>query len=244
LVDDEPLALRRLRVMLRDHADVEVVAECEDATVALDAIVRERPDVVFLDVQMPEADGFEMLEALRVNPLPFVVFVTAYAEHAVRAFDSNAVDYLLKPFDRERLGRSLDRVRAACAAASGGALSTEVRELVRTLRGGVSYLTRLSVTVGRRTLFVKAEDIDWIRADRNYLELHVGRQQYLLRSSIGALEQQLDPGRFTRIHRSFIVNLDRVRELRMVAPGEHQVCLADGTELPVSASYRDRLRRF
>ncbi len=230
--------------MLRDHADVEVVAECEDATVARDAIVRERPDVVFLDVQMPEADGFEMLETLRVSPLPFVVFVTAHAEHAVRAFDSNAVDYLLKPFDRERLGRSLDRVRAACAAASGGALSTEIRELVRTLRGGAPFLTRLSVTVGRRTLFVKAEDIDWMRADRNYLELHVGRKQYLLRSSIGALEQQLDPQRFTRIHWSFIVNLDRVRELRMVAPGEHQVCLADGTELPVSASYRDRLRRF
>jgi len=230
--------------MLRDHADVEVVAECEDATVALDAIVRERPDIVFLDVQMPEVDGFQMLEALQMVPPPFVVFVTAYAEHAVRAFDSNAVDYLLKPFDRDRLRRSLDRVRAAVAGGSGGVLRTEITELVRTLRGGAPFLARLSVTVGRRTLFVKAEDIDWIRADRNYLELHVGRQQYLLRSSIGALEQQLDPGRFTRIHRSFIVNLDRVRELRMVAPGEHEVSLVDGTELPVSPLYRDRLRRF
>jgi two-component system LytT family response regulator len=243
LVDDEPLALRRLRTMLSEHSDVEIVAECEDAGAALNAVRRERPNVVFLDVQMPEVNGFQMLGALDVTPAPFIVFVTAYAEHAVRAFDADAVDYVLKPFDRARLGRSLDRARAALAAATSEVAGPEVRELVRTLRGAPPYVTRLTATVGRRTFFVKTEDIDWIRADRNYLELHVGPHQYLVRSSIGGLEQQLDPQRFTRIHRSMIVNVDRVRELRMVAPGDYHVLLADGTELPVSAAYRDRLRR-
>ena len=246
VVDDEPLARRRLKAMLAEQADIEVVAEYEDPSDAMKALPESDADVLFLDIQMPELDGFQMLERLGSRPPPFVIFVTAHAEHAVRAFDADATDYLLKPYDRERLERSLDRARAALAAtdsSNGGALGTQVRQLVDQLRERSVYLDRVAVTMGRRTYFVSTRAIDWVQADRNYLRLHVGSKCHLIRSTISGIESRLDPAQFARVHRSFIVRIDHVKELRALISGEYRVVLVDGTELPMSPQYRDRLPR-
>ncbi len=243
MVDDEPLARRRLRAMLAEHPDVEVIGDYEDATEALRALPESKADILFLDVQMPEVDGFAMLERLGTTPRPFVIFVTAHAEHAVQAFDADAVDYLLKPYDRERLARSLGRARAALQAARSGSLDAEVRELVQTLRGRAAHLDRVAVTVGRRTFFVPTDSIDWMQAERNYLRLHVGLKTYLIRSTLSGIEGRLDSSRFARVHRSFLVRIDFVRELRALPSGEYRIVLTDGTEIPMSPQYRDRLPR-
>ena len=246
VVDDEPLARRRLKAMLAEQSDIEVVAEYEDPEDALKVLPDSEADVLFLDIQMPELDGFQVLDRLGSRPPPFVIFVTAHAEHAVRAFDTDATDYLLKPYDRERLERSLDRARAALAATeatNGGALGTQVRELVDQLRERTVYLDRVAVTMGRRTYFVSTRAIDWVQADRNYLRLHVGSKCHLIRSTISGIESRLDPTQFARVHRSFIVRIDHVKELRALVSGEYRVVLVDGTELPMSPQYRDRLPR-
>jgi two-component system LytT family response regulator len=246
VVDDEPLARRRLKAMLAEQSDIEVVAEYEDPTDAMKALPESDADVLFLDVQMPELDGFQMLDGIGSRPPPFVIFVTAHAEHAVRAFDADATDYLLKPYDRERLERSLDRARAALATAdttNGGALGTQVRQLVDQLRERSVYLDRVAVTMGRRTYFISTGAIDWVQADRNYLRLHVGSKCHLIRSTISGIESRLDPTQFARVHRSFIVRIDHVKELRALVSGEYRVVLVDGTELPMSPQYRDRLPR-
>lgn len=241
VVDDEPLARRRLRTMLAEHADIEVVAECEDAAQAVREMAETQPDLVFLDIQMPEMDGFGLLESIADSARPYVIFVTAHAHHAVRAFDADAVDYLLKPYDRNRLARSLERARAARAAVEQGGLQVELRELVNTLRGRPSYLERIAVSIGRRTVFVLTASIDWVQADGNYLRLNVGQKTHLIRSTLTGLEPRLDPTRFVRVHRSYMVQLDRVRELRALPSGEHRLLLIDGTEIPVSQQYRNRL---
>jgi two-component system LytT family response regulator len=246
VVDDEPLARRRLRAMLAEQSDIEVVAEYEDPGDAMKSLADSDADVLFLDIQMPELDGFQMLERLGSRPPPFVIFVTAHAEHAVRAFDADATDYLLKPYDRERLERSLDRARAALAAtdtSNGGVLGTQVRQLVDQLKERSVYLDRVAVTMGRRTYFISTRAIDWVQADRNYLRLHVGTKCHLIRSTISGIESRLDPTQFARVHRSFIVRIDHVKELRALVSGEYRVVLVDGTELPMSPQYRDRLPR-
>jgi two-component system LytT family response regulator len=262
VVDDEPIARRRLVTMLSREAGVEVVGECDDGATAAPVISSVDPDIVFLDVRMPEIDGFTLLSVLPRSRRPVIVFVTAYAEHAVRAFDVDAVDYLLKPYDRLRLAKALARARMSLASVEDRQLRAEVRALADTVRdvvnasaptgegaleaspraaGSSRALDRVAVTIGRRTIFVPVLSIDWIRADRNYLELHVGSRAFLIRSSVAAFEARLDPASFARIHRSLIVRVDAVRELHTVAPGLHKVMLADGTQLPVSAAYRNRL---
>lgn len=256
IVDDEPLARRRLRAMLAVQADVEVVAEAEDAVAARRAIAESRPDVVFLDVEMPGGDGFDVLETARAAGAkwaPFVVFVTAFANHAVRAFDADAVDYLLKPYDDARLMRSLARAREAVAARGVPALASEVRTLLDALKRDASspratsasrdsWLRRIAVTVGTRTVFAKLEDVDWIEASDNYVCLHAGGKHYVVRTTLAALEAQLDPSAFVRVHRSAIVQIDRVREIRTTAQGDARAVMADGKEVAISARYRERLR--
>jgi two-component system, LytTR family, response regulator len=222
IVDDEPLARQRLRTMLADHPDVAIVGESETADEALRAIRGLRPDVVFLDVQMPGMDGFHVLDTMNVTPAPFVVMVTGQAEHAVRAFDRAAGDYLLKPYDHSRLAKAIGRARAALQH-----------------RGG--YLERMAVTLGKRTVFVATSAIDWIEARDNYACLHVGQQQHLVRETLATLEGRLDPKLWVRIHRSAIVRFDRIKELRNLGLGDRAVILQDGTELPVGQKYRDRL---
>ncbi|HKG90971.1 MAG TPA: LytTR family DNA-binding domain-containing protein [Gemmatimonadaceae bacterium] len=280
IVDDEPLARERLRLLLSAEPDIELVGECEHGTEAVEAILggsddededaagggAPAPDLVFLDVQMPELDGFGVVEAVGAERMPTVIFVTAYDEFALRAFDAHALDYLLKPFDDDRFHRALDRARRAVvgrrgalagAGAGGGAAAgggggagegggiavaaPELVTLLRELRHGSPYLDRLVIKSVGRINFVRAEEIDWISADGNYARLHVGDRSHLLRETMNALAAKLDPKRFVRIHRSTIVNLDRIVELRPGAQGEYTVVLRDNTRLTSSKGYRDVL---
>jgi two-component system LytT family response regulator len=229
VVDDEPLARDRIRDLLAADPDVEVVGTCGDGVEAVEAIRALAPDLVFLDVQMPERGGFDVVETIGVDRMPVVVFVTAHDDYALRAFEAHALDYILKPFDEARFRDALARAKAR----------------VREARGSrPRFLTRLMVKSGGRFVFLRDEEIDWLEADGNYVRLHVGPAEHLMRDTIRGLEARLDPERFLRIHRSTIVNLDRVREIHPLFHGEHRVVLSDGTKLTLSRGYRDRLARF
>lgn len=223
IVDDEPLARARLRLMLSDHADVQVVGEAEDVEQAVTVARSERPDLVLLDVRMPKDDGFGLLKRLFLTPMPYVIFVTAYADHAVQAFDANAIDYLLKPYNEERLARALSRARTALGPPTP------------------TYLDRFAVITGQRTVYVPVGTVDWIEAHGNYARLHCGRDVHLVRVTLTRLESDLDPTRFQRVHRSVMVALDRVKELQSLGGGEYRVVLSSGLQLPMSQRYRDRL---
>lgn len=224
LVDDEPLARQRLRLMLSDHADIAIAGEAEDVDQAQQLARSERPDLILLDIRMPGEQGFALIKRLHFTPAPYIIFVTAHAEHAVDAFDAEAVDYLLKPYDEERLAKALTRARNAIAR----------REPVR-------YLDRFAVILGRKTSFVPAEQVDWIEGGGNYAKVHVGKEVHLVRTTMTALERELDPTRFARVHRSAVVALDRVKELQSLGGGEYRVVLRDGTRIPMSQRYRSRL---
>lgn len=241
IVDDEPLGRTVIREMLRRDPEFTVVAECANGHEAVAALNAERPDVVFLDVQMPEVDGFAVLSALDVERLPLVIFVTAYDQYAVAAFDVHAVDYLLKPFDRERFGKALQRAKTQLRQERAGDVSQRILALLEAQQTKTKHLERLVIKTNGRVFFLKTEEIDWISAEGNYVSLHVKKESYLLRETISRLESQLDPQKFARIHRSQIVNLDRIRELRPWSHGEYQILLHDGTELMLSRSYRERL---
>jgi len=238
LVDDEPLARRRIRKLLSRHTDVEIIGDCGNGGEAREAIVRSAPDLVFLDVQMPGLDGFGALEGLET--IPYVIFVTAHDRYALKAFEVSAVDYLLKPFDRRRFDKALERARALLTAERGD-LGRETAALLEELRATSRYLQRLLIKSSGRAFFLKTEEIDWIEAEGKYVRLHAGRESYLLREGVGAIEARLDPHRFLRIHRSTIVNIDRIRELQPWFHHEYRVVLRDGTELMLSRSCRKRL---
>lgn len=240
IVDDEPLARERIRTLLAPHSDVRLVAECGDGEEAVRVLLAERPDVVFLDVQMPELNGFEVLEALPPGERPAVIFVTAYDEHAVRAFEVNAVDYLLKPVEPRRFEAALARVRERRAppGASEAGLEAVLAELRRTR----AWPSRLVVRDGSRVTFVRTEEIDWIDAAGNYARLHVGKAVHLLREPLKVLETRLDPERFLRVHRSAIVNLERVVSVEPYFHGEYTLTLRDGTRLTSSRTHSARLR--
>ena len=244
IVDDEPLAREGMRMHLKDAEDIEVVGECgdgEDAVIAIDALA---PDLVFLDVQMPGLDGFGVIEAVGTGTIPAVVFVTAHEEFAVRAFDAHALDYVLKPVEPERLQRALQRVRAQLENRNGEDLDTRLRALLGKVRPQGSYVERLAVRAGGRISFVRTADIDWVAAEGNYARIHAAGATHLIRETMNALETRLDPERFVRIHRSTIVNSDRIQELEPLFQGDYLIILRDGTRLPSSRAYRDRLRRF
>jgi two-component system, LytTR family, response regulator len=254
-VDDEPPALAGLRAMLARHPDMEIVAEALGGTAAVAAIRDLRPDVVILDVQMPEVDGFAVLEATRRTgvPLPFVIFVTAHDQFAVQAFDVHAVDYLLKPVAEERFARALARAREMISARRDGELGQKLQALLdehskrsaspgSLPSGGAAsdapFATRILVRVGQRDEIVSVSDIDWIRSDDYCSVLHISGRQHIIRETLGALEKRLDPRSFVRIHRSAIVNLSRVTALRRLRMGGVNVVLRDGTQLPVSRARR------
>jgi two-component system LytT family response regulator len=239
IVDDEPLARQRLRHLLREERDFDVVAEAADGPEAVEVIRRERPDLVFLDVQMPEMDGFEVIREIGAAQFPAVVFVTAFEQYAVGAFDVNAVDYLLKPLTRERLAAAVARVRARAQQPGDG--GERLEKLLGELERRPTYLERLLVRAGGRIVVVKLADLDWVDGAGNYLKLHCGKNVYLLRHTLGGLEGRLDPRRFLRIHRSTIVNVDRVAELQTSSSGDYVLVLEDGTRLPMSRGYRHQL---
>jgi len=244
IVDDMPPARRRLRRHLEQVEDFEIVGECGDGASAIDTIRNLRPDLVFLDVQMPEIDGFGVIAALEPANRPAIMFVTAHDEHALRAFEVNALDYLLKPFDTERFEAALQRAREQLRSRNGnGAQDPRLDALLAQLnKPRERWLRRVAVKTRGRTRVVSIDDIDWIGAEGNYLSLHVGGEQHLIRETMNAFEQQLDPQSFVRIHRSTIVNLDRVRELTPLFNADQCVLLKDGTELTLSRSYHDRVK--
>jgi two-component system LytT family response regulator len=241
VVDDEPLARERIVTLLAKE-DVEVVGECADGAAAIDAILRLSPDLAFLDVQMPGADGFDVIQLVGPSKMPPVIFVTAYDNYALRAFEVHALDYLLKPFDRDRFHAALERARQEIERRQNGALEKRLLALVRDLRPAAQRLDRLVVKSGGRVFFVKAEEIDWIEAAGNYVRLHLGADSHLFRETMNALEARLDPDRFFRIHRSRIVNMERIQELQPWFNGEYLVLLRNGTKLTLSRGYREKLQ--
>jgi two-component system LytT family response regulator len=238
IVDDEALARKGLRTLLRRHPDLQVVAEAGNGAEAVAAIRKHRPELVFLDVQMPSLDGFAVIEEIGVDRMPAVVFVTAHDRHALKAFDVHAVDYLLKPFDRPRFDRAVERVRERSA---GAPAAREFRALIDTMRERRSYAERLLVQDRDRTLLVKVRDLIWIEAADNYVRLHLVGANYLLHDSIRNLEQRLDPATFLRVHRSAIVHLDRIREIQQWFAGGRVLILSDGSRVTVSRSHWARI---
>jgi two-component system, LytTR family, response regulator len=241
VVDDVELARERVKILL-DNLDVEVVAECANGREAIRAIGGIKPDLVFLDVQMPKVGGFEVIEAVGVEEMPAVIFMTAYDEYALRAFEVNAVDYLLKPFDEERLRKAVVRARRTIEGrTSAGEFEERLRRLLKEVRGEPHYLRRLPVKSAHGTTFIPTESVDWISSAGHYLEIHVGQETHLIREQLSRLEAKLDPERFARIHRSVIVNLDRVKTLRPLFNGDHLVLLTNGQKLNLSRTYHERL---
>lgn len=241
IVDDEPLARERMRSLLEAEPDIAIVGECRDGREAVDFIRRESPDLVFLDVQIPELDGFQVLEAIAGEKAPAIVFVTAYDQYALQAFEVHAVDYLLKPFDEDRFKRALDRARQALARDKGD-LSEKLLSLLQELKAPQGYIERLVVKSAGRLFFLRTDEIEWVESAGNYVCLHVRGESHLLRETMTSLEARLDPARFARIHRTAIVNIDQIKELQPLFHGEFQVVLRDGTELTLSRGYRDRLQ--
>jgi two-component system LytT family response regulator len=242
LVDDEPLAREMIREMLKDDSEAEVAAECVNGREAIEAIQEHSPDLIFLDVQMPEIGGFEVLEALKSVHMPHVIFVTAYDQYAVRAFEVHALDYLLKPFDRERFDSAWRRAKAHILSTRNGEMDQRILAILEELKAGSKYLERLVIKSGGRVFFLDTDDIDWIEAEGNYVSVHTGKKSHLLRETISSLEAQLDPKKFLRIHRSSIVKIDRIKELQPWFHGEYRVILMDGTQLTLSRNYRENLQ--
>jgi two-component system LytT family response regulator len=235
IVDDEPLAREGLRQLLAAEHDVEVVADCADGFEAIAEIERTKPDLMFLDVQMPELDGFEVVSAIKPELLPAIIFVTAYDKYALRAFDTHAVDYLLKPVDPRRLSAALGRARDNLHLHRlNGNLLVLLQELQEQRKSDARFLVK---SAGRAVL-VKAQDIDWISAEGDYACLHTQKQKHLLRETLNVLQQQLDPAKFIRIHRSMIVNIDRIKELELLSHGDAVIVLKDGSRLTLSRNYR------
>jgi two-component system LytT family response regulator len=241
IVDDEPLARRRLTKLLGEDADVEVIAECANGRDAITVIEAEQPDLLFLDVQMPEVDGFAVIEAIDEEKMPLVIFVTAFDKYALRAFEVHAVDYLLKPFDRARFAKAFGQAKRRLKGERGDQVNARTLALLEELRAQAGYLERLIIKSGGRVFFIKSDDIDWIEAEGKYVRLHVGKDSHLLREALSNLESRLDPKKFLRVHRSHIVNLERIRELEPWFHNEYRVILRDGTKLMMSRSCRKRL---
>jgi two-component system, LytTR family, response regulator len=242
LVDDEPLVREGMRDLLGGESGILIAGECSNGVEALRFLGEHEVDLVFLDVQMPELDGLGLANELLHDGGPAIVFVTAFSEHAIRAFELNAIDYLLKPFDRNRLLTSIERARTRLGDGNHRELSRRLSAVLAELERGRGYAERILVKSDGRIRFVPVEEIDWVEAADNYVRLHAGSQRHLLRETIGNLESRLDPARFLRIHRSTIVNLSRIRELQPTFNGEYTVLLASGAKLTLSRSYRDVVR--
>ena len=242
VVDDEPLARRGVILMLRRFKDIDIVGECGDGRSAVNRILERSPDVVFLDIQMPGMDGFDVLRALPIESMPAVIFLTAYEQHVLRAFDIHALHYLLKPVDDTRFAAAISRVRDLVDSKLKAYLAQRVMKML----DGTSdqYASRFAVQTGSRIQIVVAEDIEWVGSAGNYVELHVNGRSFLLRESMASLGQRLDPAKFIRIHRSRMVHSKSIVELRSIENREFMVMLSDGSEHRSSRTYADRLERW
>ena len=241
IIDDEPLAREKIRIMLAKDRDVEIIGECANGQEAIQAIKKESPDLLFLDIQMPGVDGFGVLSNVGVDHVPGVVFVTAYDEHAIKAFEFHALDYLLKPFAQKRFNEALQRAKDQLRKRPTGAFSEQLLSLLGDISGGKRFLERLVVKSNGRVFFLKVEEIDWIEAAGNYVNIHIGSEAHLLRETMNSIEVRLDNKKFVRIHRSTLVNIERIKELSPLFHGDYVVTLVNGTKLTLSRSYRDKL---
>ncbi|HEX2209372.1 MAG TPA: LytTR family DNA-binding domain-containing protein [Longimicrobium sp.] len=245
IVDDEPPARAEVRRVLATQPDVEVVGECANGAQAIQRIREDPPDVVFLDIQMPEVTGFGVLQAVGAHAMPLVVFITAYEEHALRAFEAHALDYLLKPYDEARLLAALDRVRARLRGPERRDDDVRLQALEAFLRQAPrgSYPEVFAIRAGERYQVVRVDDIRWIEAEGSYVRLHLDAGDRLMRQSISEMEQTLlDPARFIRIHRGAIVNLSRIVAVEPLGRSEYSVVLDDGAQVTCSRGYRNQLR--
>jgi two-component system LytT family response regulator len=243
IVDDEPIIRRGLRNQLACHDNYVVIGECCNGRSAIEKIGEAKPDLVFLDVQMPEVDGFGVIREIGAENMPAVVFITAYDEYAVQAFEVNALDYLLKPFDEDRLLRCLARVEHRLAEPHGeSALVHRLASLVAAGQVKPRIADRLAIRNSDRITLLQTDEIDWIEAADNYVEIHAGKQIHLMRETLSNLEQRLQPHRFLRIHRSRLVNADRIKEMHPLFHGEYELVLHDGTHLTSSRHYREVLQ--
>ena len=244
IVDDEPLGRESVRELLAGEKDIQIAGECSDGLEAIEQIHLKSPDLVFLDIQMPELNGFDVLAHLDREKLPAIVFVTAYDEFAIRAFDVRALDYLLKPIDPERFSATLDRVRESVAAkdpAAGKLLRKQIGQLLNEVSGSRGYREIIAVRTFKKISIVRVSDINWIQAQGDYLYLHAGGKRHLLHESLASLEKQLDPSHFIRIHRSIIVNLGRIGEILRSAEGDYVAVLPNDVKLPIGRLYRPKL---
>jgi two-component system LytT family response regulator len=245
IVDDEPLAREGIKTFLAEEPDIEVVGECADGASAVRAVEKRRPDLLFLDVQMPRLNGFDVLEAIAPEAMPLVIFTTAHDAHAIRAFEINALDYLLKPFHQARFKKALQRARELLAARSAAGAEPRLASLLAGLRGPAAGLPRILVKSSDHILFLKAEEIDHIEAAGNYLVLHAGKDRHIVRDTMAAMEARLGPGGFMRISRSAMVNLNRIGQVEpLVAPGEFCVILKNGARLNMTCSLTELQRRM
>jgi two-component system LytT family response regulator len=242
IVDDEPLAREGLRMLLAGDPEVAAIHEARDGREAVAAILNARPDLVFLDVQMPEMDGFAVVGQVGAERMPAVVFVTAHDRYAIQAFEINAIDYLLKPVTRERFAQALARAKARLASRPVDEANRQILSLLETIASPRRYLKRLAVRSAGKTVFVDAEDVDWIEAAENYVQLHTGRASHLIHVTMNAFEKSLDPEIFLRIHRSVIVNVRRIKELQPVLHGEYAITLQSGVRLQSGRMYNEKLR--
>lgn len=243
LVEDEPLARERLRSLLAQQPDIEVVAEAGDGNTAVQVINDAQPELLFLDVNIPERDGFGVLESLGSATPPVVIFVTAYDQFAVQAFEAHALDYILKPFDEDRFTTALHRARDSVRRRHAGELDQRLQSLLESV-GGPKRADRIAVKESGRIVFLRTAEIDWIGAEGNYARLHVGKRTHLMRETMTSLESRLDATRFLRIHRSTIVNVEAIAELEPLFQGDYVVILRDGTRLTSSRGYRSNLQEF
>jgi two-component system LytT family response regulator len=244
IADDEPLARGKLRLLLQSEPDVRLVAECSNGPETIEAVRSHRPDLLLLDVEMPEAGGFEVLQALSAEETPFVIFTTAYDDYAVRAFEAEALDYLLKPFAEERLHEAIGRARQQLTLHKNIISPQRLREFLAHAPSRSGFLERLVIKSAGRVVFLNVEEIDWIEAAANYVRIHTGKESHLMRESIGRMAERLDSSRFVRVHRSVIVNVSKIRELQACNSGEHILILRNGKQLPCSRGYRSALEPF
>ena len=241
IADDEALARKFIRQMLKDDHDVEIVGECSNGKEAVAMIRKQNPDLVFLDVQMPEMDGLAVLESIGVERLPEIIFATAYEQYAIRAFELHALDYLLKPFDQARFKDAIKHAKERFRSERQDEGRTQISALLESIKNKSQYLDRLMIKASGRITFLSTDEINWIEADDKYVHLHTGKISPMVRQTLSAMETQLDPRKFRRIHRSAIVNVERIKELQPLFNGEHSILLEDGTKLTLSRNYKDKL---
>ncbi|HKJ44244.1 MAG TPA: LytTR family DNA-binding domain-containing protein [Balneolales bacterium] len=244
IVDDESHARERLKKYIKSDQDLSISGECSNGVEAVKIIKKKNPDLVFLDVQMPQMDGLGVIETVGAKQMPVTIFVTAYDRFAIQAFKVNAMDYLLKPVAKDRFEESVNRAKEYFSKNENNEINKRMLDLLQEMRPQKQFIDRIMVKTSDRMYLVKVKDIDWIEADDNYAKLHVGNKYHLLRQTMKSLEDTLDPGIFLRIHRSVIVNMDRIKEIQQWFNNEYTVILKDGTELTMSRGYKDKAKEM